>query len=169
RVTVSDIKKWNNLKSNMIYVGQKLKIYTNTPAKSPTSTSSSTTASTSSEKSSQSQTSSSSNVTTKTQNITHIVKSGETLSGIANKYGVTITDIKKWNNLTSDKIVVGQKLIINPTQKSISSSGNKVHMVKSGETLSSIALKYNTTVNEIMKKNNLKSTKIVVGQKLIIP
>jgi LysM repeat protein len=42
-------------------------------------------------------------------------------------------------------------------------------MVKIGETLSSIALKYNTTVNEIMKKNNLKSTKIVVGQKLIIP
>ena len=45
--------------------------------------------------------------------ITYIVKSGDTLTKIAKKYGVTIANIQKWNNLKSDRINIGQKLIIN--------------------------------------------------------
>ena len=119
RVTVSDIKRWNNLKSNMIYVGQKLKIYSSTP---PSKTSSVTSTNTTN------QTSSSS---AKTQNIVHVVKSGETLSGIASKYGVSVNNIKNWNNLSSDKISIGQKLIINPTEQTSSkTSTQQIHVVK---------------------------------------
>ncbi|MDI3478984.1 MAG: rane-bound lytic murein transglycosylase [Rikenellaceae bacterium] len=158
RVTVSDIKRWNNLKSNKIYVGQKLKIYSSTP---PSKTSTATNTNTTNQSSSSS---------AKTQNIVHIVKSGETLSGIASKYGVSVNNIKNWNNLSSDKISIGQKIIINPTkQTSSNTETQQIHAVKSGETLSGIASKYNTTVNAIMKANNLKSTKIYVGQKLKIP
>ncbi|MDI6833716.1 MAG: LysM peptidoglycan-binding domain-containing protein, partial [Bacteroidales bacterium] len=100
----------------------------------------------------------------------HVVKSGETLSSIASKYGVSVDNIKNWNNLSSDKISIGQKLTINPTKQTSSKTDTQqIHVVKSGETLSSIANKYNTTVDAIKKANNLKSTKIYVGQKLKIP
>ncbi len=164
RVNVSDIKRWNNLKNNMIYVGQKLKIYTSSPPPKTSSTASTNAAANTST------TNRSSSSSAKTQNIIHIVKSGETLSGIASKYGVSVDNIKNWNNLSSDKLSIGQKLTINPTTQSNSNaSTQKVHIVKSGETLSSIANKYNTTVDAIMKANDLKSTKIYVGQKLKIP
>ena len=157
RVTVSDIKRWNNLKSNMIYVGQKLKIYSSTP---PSKTSSVTSTNTTN------QTSSSS---AKTQNIVHVVKSGETLSGIASKYGVSVNNIKNWNNLSSDKISIGQKLIINPTEQTSSkTSTQQIHVVKRGETLSGIASKYGVSVDNIRNWNNLSSDKITIGQKLII-
>ena len=169
RVNVSDIKRWNNLKSNMIYVGQKLKIYTNSPPPKTSSTASTNATANTSTTNTTNTSNQSSSTSTKTQNIVHIVKSGETLSAIASKYGVSVENIKKWNNLSSDKLSIGQKLTINPTTKSNNnSSTQKMHTVKSGETLSSIANKYNTTVDAIMKANNLKSTKIYVGQKLKI-
>ena len=169
RVNVSDIKRWNNLKSNMIYVGQKLKIYTSSPPPKTSSTASTNATANTSTTNTTNTSNQSSSTSTKTQNIVHIVKSGETLSAIASKYGVSVDNIKNWNNLSSDKLSIGQKLTINPTTKSNNnSSTQKMHTVKSGETLSSIANKYNTTVDAIMKANNLKSTKIYVGQKLKI-
>jgi len=169
RVNVSDIKRWNNLKSNMIYVGQKLKIYTSSPPPKTSSTASTNATANTSTTNTTNTSNQSSSTSTKTQNIVHIVKSGETLSAIASKYGVSVDNIKNWNNLSTDKLSIGQKLTINPTTKSNNnSSTQKMHTVKSGETLSSIANKYNTTVDAIMKANNLKSTKIYVGQKLKI-
>ena len=169
RVNVSDIKRWNNLKSNMIYVGQKLKIYTSSPPPKTSSTASTNATANTSTTNTTNTSNQSSSTSTKTQNIGHIVKSGETLSAIASKYGVSVENIKKWNNLSSDKLSIGQKLTINPTtQTSSKTATQQMHTVKSGETLSSIANKYNTTVDAIMKANNLKSTKIYVGQKLKI-
>lgn len=109
--------------------------------------------------------------------IKHTVKKGESLGSIAKKYGVTVSNLKKWNNLKSDVVRPGQKLTIHKGGggKSVSksnsskSSGNvKTHTVKKGETLSSIARKYGCTVNDLKKWNNLKSTKVKVGQKLKI-
>ena len=169
RVNVSDIKRWNNLKSNMIYVGQKLKIYTSSPPPKTSSTASTNATANTSTTNTTNTSNQSSSTSTKTQNIVHIVKSGETLSAIASKYGVSVENIKKWNNLSSDKLSIGQKLTINPTtQTSSKTAKQQMHTVKNGETLSSIANKYNTTVDAIMKANNLKSTKIYVGQKLKI-
>jgi len=161
RVNVSDIKRWNNLKSNMIYVGQKLKIYTNSPPKTSSTASTNATANTSTTNTTNTSNQSSS-TSTKTQNIVHIVKSGETLSAIASKYGVSVENIKKWNNLSSDKLSIGQKLTINPTtQTSSKTAKQQMHTVKNGETLSSIANKYNTTVDAIMKANNLNQLKFM--------
>lgn len=104
----------------------------------------------------------------------HVVKKGETLSSIAKKYHVSVSNLKKWNNLKKDGISVGQKLTIyssgGPMATGPSGSGTssspKYHVVKSGETLNSIAKKYNTTVANLKKLNNLKSDSISVKQKL---
>ena len=114
---------------------------------------------------------------------THVVKKGENLGSIAKKYHVSVSNIKKWNNLKRDTIHVGQKLTIyrsgapmaqagkttKSNKASTSSSGSTVtHTVKKGETLSSIARKHGCTANDIKKWNGLKSNNIKVGQKLKI-
>ena len=116
--------------------------------------------------------------------ITHTVKKGESLGSIARKYHVTVSNIKQWNHLKRETIHVGQKLKIyrsgapmaqvkSNTNKSSSSGGGsqgtvKTHVVKKGETLSSISRKYGCTVNDLKKWNNLKSNTVMVGQKLKI-
>lgn len=103
---------------------------------------------------------------------TYVVKRGDTLSGIAARYGLKTSDLAKANNITNvSRIFVGQKLII-PGVKSTSATpapAPRIHVVQRGETLSGIALKYKTTVSAIMTANKLTSTIIRVGQKLTIP
>ncbi|WP_160647875.1 LysM peptidoglycan-binding domain-containing protein [Chengkuizengella marina] len=93
--------------------------------------------------------------------ITHVIKEGENLWGISQKYGVPVQMIMKQNNLTSRIIYIGQTLII-PTME-------QIHIVKSGDTLYDISQTYGISVKELMKTNNLTNTVIYVGQKLIIP
>ena len=91
----------------------------------------------------------------------YIVQKGDTLWIIANKYKVTVNKLKEINNLSSNLITVGQKLII---------PGNmKEYIVQKGDTLYAISRKFNTTVTDIISLNNLKSTTIQIGQKLLIP
>ena len=96
---------------------------------------------------------------------TYTVKSGDTLYGIANKYNTTVDKIKSLNNLTSNTLSIGQVLKI-PLQTSTNTS---TYTVKSGDTLYGIANKYNTTVDEIKKLNNLTSNTLSIGQELKIP
>jgi len=102
---------------------------------------------------------------TTTKTIT--VKSGDTLSAIAVKYGTTVTAIKKANGLKSDLITVGQKLKVAAKVTTVSKPATSgVYTVKSGDTLSAIAVAKNTTVAKLKSKNGLKSDLITVGQKL---
>ena len=99
-VTVAKIKKWNHLKRETLHVGQRLTIYR---SGSPMAQVSKTTKSSAK----------SNNKATKTSSPkTHTVKKGETLSSIARKYGCTVNDLKKWNNLKGNTVKVGQKLKI---------------------------------------------------------
>lgn len=115
---------------------------------------------------------------TSTKAITHTVRRGETLSKIASKYGVTINDIKAWNNLSSNSLRVGQKLTINSSKGSSqrsskqSSASPKVryYTVKKGDTLSGIAQKHKgATVQKIRRANNIRGNNIRPGQRLVIP
>ncbi|MFN3505757.1 MAG: LysM peptidoglycan-binding domain-containing protein, partial [Caldimicrobium sp.] len=81
------------------------------------------------------------------QEIYHIVKRGETLAKIARKYGVKEEDLKRWNNLRTEKLKAGQKLVIKreppkPKQIKERQSQEIYHIVKRGETLAKIARKY---------------------------
>ncbi len=96
---------------------------------------------------------------------TYTVKSGDTLYSIARKYNTTVDEIKTLNNLSSNILTIGQILKI-PTK----SIDNYIkYTVKSGDSLYSIAKKYNTTVNEIKSLNNLSSNLLQIGQILNIP
>lgn len=95
--------------------------------------------------------------------ITYTVQKGDSLWLIANKYDTTVDKIKSANNLTSNLLSIGQKLIIPST------TSYKSYTVEKGDNLYSIARKYNTTVDNIKKLNNLSSNTLSIGQKLIIP
>lgn len=94
---------------------------------------------------------------------TYIVKSGDTLSGIADKFNITINTIRWANDLTSkSSIKPGDELVILPVS-------GVAHTVKKGETLSGIALKYDANQDDILKYNGIKADAIKVGTELIVP
>ena len=95
---------------------------------------------------------------------TYTVKSGDTLSGIASKYGTTTKALQNLNGITNPNLIyAGQKLIVSSKAKSTP----KYHTVKSGDTVSGLAIKYGSTQKEIVSWNKLASAdKIYVGQKL---
>ena len=154
RVYVNQIKRWNNLRSNTIYPGQKLVVY--------------------GAGSSQYYQKSSTPVMRSSEQSTHTVKSGENLGLIAKKYKCTVIDLKEWNNLRGSTIQPNQKLIVyKPEEKSESSikEGKYLyHVVRKGDTLWDIAKEYDgVTVDQIKRLNNLQNNnRLKIGQKIKI-
>lgn len=99
--------------------------------------------------------------------IVYTVKRGDTLSEIALKYGTTISNIVTLNNIRNPSLIYpGQKLTININN---SSTNSTIYIVKRGDTLSEIALKYSTTVSNIASLNNIGNPNLIYpGQKLAI-
>ena len=93
---------------------------------------------------------------------TYTVQSGDTLYGISKQFGVSVDELKRINNLTSNTITKGEILKIPSTVTTID------YVVKKGDSLYSIAKRYNTTVKDITRLNNLTSNSLTVGQVLII-
>ena len=153
-MSLDSLKSLNGLTSNLIIPGQVLKV-------SATSSTTATTSNTSN--STQSQTS-------------YTVKAGDTLWSIANANQLTLSELKKLNNLSNDIIYVGQVLNVgkssSSTQQSQSSSSTtsatktSEYTVKSGDSLWKIASANATTVTQLKALNNLSSDIIYVGQKL---
>ncbi len=98
-----------------------------------------------------------------TEENTYIVKSGDSLYKIANEYNISVSELMDFNNLTSTNLSIGQVLKI-PTQTK--SNTQETYTVKSGDSLYKIAQKFNTTVNELKRLNNLKTTLLSIGQVL---
>lgn len=116
----------------------------------------------------------------------HRIRRGETLNSIARRYGVSIQNLKQWNNLRSSRIYAGQKLAIYIPYASHGTDGKRtgteqatsgarsdntvvLHKVRRGETLVEIAQRYGTTVQKIQELNHLsRPDRIYPGQVLRI-
>ena len=162
RCTVAQIKRWNNLKSTNIRIGQRLVIYRGGNSSGSSVSSSSSAASQSS-------------AATTSGASTYTVKSGDTLSAIAAKHGVSVANLKSWNGLTSNNIKVGQKIKVKAPSASqpasSSSTGDYItYTVKSGDSFYSIAKNYpGISAQNIMDFNGLGSSALKPGMKLKIP
>lgn len=132
--TVNDIKRLNNLVSNELAIGQRLKL-----------------------------------PVTQVAGEYYIVKPGDTLYSIAMNNMMTILDLKRLNNLTSNDLYVGQKLLLKPSNNNTNSNKSNTYIVQVGDTLYSIAKKYGISVDELKLANNITNNLLSIGQRLIIP
>ena len=144
-LSVSELKQLNNLTSNTLNVGQRLKIKSDATISPIEPT----------------QPSDTSNIYT--------VKSGDSLYSIARKYNVTVNDLINYNNLKSNVLSIGQQIRIPSSTTNVGETSSNIYTVKSGDSLYSIARKYNVTVNDLMKYNNLTSNLLSIGQQIRIP
>lgn len=147
--TVDAIKELNGLTSNLLSIGQQLKI--------PISVS-----------------------TTPEDYQTYTVRSGDTLYKIANIYGMSVDELIQINNLTTTNLTVGQVLKVKQNYFSDISLGSAcygtgyqeptylTYTVKNGDSLYVIARRYNTSVENLIKLNNLTSNNLSIGQVLKI-
>ena len=131
--TVEKLKSANNLKTNTLSVGQKLVI----PSISVSPEVSDT----------------------------YIVQKGDSLWSIANKFNMTVSELKNLNNLTNNLLSIGQVLKI----KDSSNNGKTTYTVQKGDSFWVIANKYGITTEELKSYNNLKSNLLSIGQVLKIP
>jgi peptidoglycan lytic transglycosylase D len=111
--------------------------------------------------------------------IRYRVRSGDYLGKIAEKYGVSVSKIKRWNGLRNDRLRIGQRLTIYPRKLNIEPAANKQgttpiseginksYIVKSGDSLWSISQKFpGITVDQLKKWNDISSTKLKPGMTL---
>jgi len=102
----------------------------------------------------------------------HVVVKGDTIAGIASRYGIPQRQLIEANGLTNGVVYVGQRLSLVPSggASAPAASGARTHTVASGETLSTIARRYGTTVSAIVQASGLSDpNRIRVGQRLTIP
>ncbi len=97
----------------------------------------------------------------------YTVQAGDSLWSISRRFGTTVDELRRLNGLTSDLLKIGQQLLI--TDEDVQDNEEGTYTVKAGDTLYSIANKYNTTVDELKTLNNLTGNIISIGQQLIIP
>ncbi len=153
-VYISQLQRWNRLRSSRIYPGQKLIVFGSGSRQFYQKTSIP--------------------ISRSHSKTIHRVKSGENLGLLARRYKCTVTDLKEWNNLRNSHIFPGQKLYVyKPSVKTSSSlrSGKYLfHLVKPGDTLWDIAKEYDgVTVEQIKRLNNIRNThRLRPGQKIII-
>lgn len=99
---------------------------------------------------------------------TYIVQSGDTLWSIAKKYGISVEELKAANSLTNNLLQLGQSLVIPGTQIPPVVEEENIYVVQSGDTLYAIAQKFDTTVTQLINWNQLATTVITPGMKLIV-
>lgn len=106
----------------------------------------------------------------KRKGTTHRVRRGENLYGIAKKYGLTVSKLKKFNRLTSSRIFAGQRLKVSDSGKLARSKSTPTrYRVRRGDTLSEIARRHKLSVSKLKSANRLSRSKIFVGQLLKLP
>ncbi len=149
--SVSSVSKANNLKNvNRIYVGMSLVI----PRSGSTPTVARNTSS-----------SSKSNSKPAPPKV-HTVRRGDTLSGIATRYGVSLTNLKAYNGISGSTIRPGEKLALTGSGGG-TARASATHVVQRGETLSGIAAKYGMSQSQLQSANGIRNAShITVGQKL---
>ncbi|WP_412560709.1 LysM peptidoglycan-binding domain-containing protein [Winogradskyella sp. MIT101101] len=152
--TLTELKRVNNLESTLVEKGQKLQVRNFDvveieEAKPEVLTQPSK-----------------SKAKTKSSSDFHIVEKGQTLYSLANRYGLTVSELKQQNDLTSNLIKVGQELRVANFNSNIGKSDLSVWTVSKGDTLYSIAKKNGLSVEQLKSLNGLTSNLIKVGQVL---
>lgn len=143
--TVTKLKRANRLTNNTLRVGQRLEIPDAEPARAKREVEA-------------------------PKSEIYVVRQGDTLSEIADRYGVGLSKLRAANGLRGNAIRIGQRLVIPATAKRLQEAASaKTHVVRSGDTLSAIARRYGTSVSAIQRANGMTGSSLRVGECLKLP
>ncbi len=143
--TVTKLKRANRLTNNTLRVGQRLEIPDAEPARAKREVEA-------------------------PKSEIYVVRQGDTLSEIADRYGVGLSKLRAANGLRGNAIRIGQRLVIPATAKRLQEAASaKTHVVRSGDTLSAIARRYGTSVSAIQRANGMTGSSLRVGERLKLP
>ena len=161
-ISMNNLRSWNNISGDFIYPGQKLVVKkgsTTNNSNKPTTSKPATKPS---------------NNGNSSKNTTYTVKSGDSIWLIANNHGISMNNLRSWNNISGDFIYPGQKLTVKKGATSSAknnatkpkTSNNRNYQVKSGDSLWLISEKYGVSISHLKSLNKLSSDIIYVGQTL---
>ena len=170
-VKTSDLKSANNLKSHNLQIGQKLAI----PSKEVAVTTHKKDKETTQAKSSDS--SKNTNNSDVTVSNVYIIMKGDTIYDLSSKFNISKDNLKKWNELDSSNLSIGQKLYLAPNKQTVVAKAKSqpkpkftgTYKVKSGDTLGHIAVKFDTSVSKLKAANDLQNNSLSIGKVLKVP
>lgn len=179
-VAVADIKKWNRLKSNKVPLGRRLKIVTIEREEVAVHNKKEQKLIVKEElKSEVANNDVKNNKDQKTEvvaaNSEYTVQKGDNLSSIAKKYNVSVSDLKEWNNLEDNNVMLDSKIKINKTDEVVADlkdnsdlKSKSFYIVKKGDNLSKIAKNLGVSTADIQEWNKLETTDVKLGTKLLV-
>ncbi len=149
-VAIADLKSWNKLRRNKIYTGQSLEVYVASSSVQPP------------QQGASQKPAATPAAPAKLKTIRHRVKKGETLEKIAALYNVSVADLKKWNKLSTSRVLAGRRLRVHLTSENM-----EYYRVRSGDTLWDLSKKFGVSVDDIQRWNELAAD-IHAGERLVI-
>ncbi|MDV2579184.1 autolysin [Enterococcus faecalis] len=161
-VSVANLRSWNGISGDLIFVGQKLIVKKGASGNTGGSGSGG------------------SNNNQSGTNTYYTIKSGDTLNKIAAQYGVSVANLRSWNGISGDLIFAGQKIIVkkgtsgntggssNGGSNNNQSGTNTYYTIKSGDTLNKISAQFGVSVANLQAWNNISGSLIFAGQKIIV-
>ncbi|UYY17507.1 LysM peptidoglycan-binding domain-containing protein [Enterococcus faecalis] len=161
-VSVANLRSWNGISGDLIFVGQKLIVKKGASGNTGGSNNGG------------------SNNNQSGTNTYYTIKSGDTLNKIAAQYGVSVANLRSWNGISGDLIFAGQKIIVkkgtsgntggssNGGSNNNQSGTNTYYTIKSGDTLNKISAQFGVSVANLQAWNNISGSLIFAGQKIIV-
>ena len=151
--SVSQLRAWNGIRGSRIIVGQVLKVPGPAPAPPrPAATASAGPAPRPAPSPNH-----------------YLIRRGDNLALIAARFGVTVSDLQRWNGIRGTRITAGEYLVVRPqTAGQPAPSQSRTYLVRSGDNLGLIAQRHGVKVSDLMRWNNLRSSRINPGQKLAV-
>ncbi|MDT2706398.1 muramidase family protein [Enterococcus dispar] len=182
-ISMSSLVSWNNIKNNFIYPGQRLIV-----KKGTSGTSTATPSKPSQNTNKPSTNKPATNTAAKTY---YTVQSGDSVWGVANKYGISMNTLISWNGIKNNFIYPGQRLVVrngsssattskpaqsnttkpntaNTSKPATVSGQNQYYTIQSGDSVWSVANKYKISMDQFRQWNNIKNDFIYPGQKVIV-
>ena len=150
-VTASELRRWNGIRGSRITAGDTLKVYPAVNAAGAAGTAPAAKRASAAAP----------------PNGVHTIRRGDNLGDIAERFGVSVRNLQRWNGLSGTRITAGKTLVVSGTT-TVDAAGKSRYRIRRGDTLAVIAKRFGVSVRDLKRWNGLRSTRIREGHYLTV-